>query len=212
MLIIMSIVYIILLILLAKSAHTKFYLYTKTALSLFSAIIAFVGAMSRGTLVMLAYFLPGLFGFLLGDIALAFKTRKSLKVGIAAFTAGDLFFLRFFSRYRSFSIIEVLAGLALFAIVYLIDRKKLISFTGIRHLTFLYAFLEGMAVMKSVLAYRFVPSQCFLMMATGMVLYLISDSILMVYKFKIKNIIFGAIALALYYGGLYLMTSSFFFI
>ena len=212
MLIIMSIIYIILLLILAKSARTKFYLYAKTAASVFCAILAFVGAMKRGATVMYAYFLPGLFGFLVGDIALAFKTKKSLKAGICAFTIGDLFLLWFFSRYRAFSLYELLAGLALLGIVYLIDHKKIISFPGIRHLSFIYAFVEGMAVMKSFLVYQFVPSQCFLMMALGMLFYLISDAILMVYKFRIKNIVLGAIALTLYYGGLYLLTSSFLFI
>ncbi|HAN59099.1 MAG TPA: hypothetical protein DCQ45_08965 [Erysipelotrichaceae bacterium] len=209
---IMTIVYLILLLLLALSARTKYYLYAKTASSLCFVVIAIVGAISRHAMYTLLLMLPGLLAFMLGDMILAFKSKHSLLLGIIAFSIGDLAFLHFLLYYHDFGLSSLLLSvIALISYVF-IAKKGIIDFGELLIPSGVYAFLEGLVVMKSILVYRVVPTRFFLFIMIGMILYLISDLVLMVFKFKKKSLAIGAAALALYYGGLYCLAICFFFI
>lgn len=210
--IVMTLIYLALLGLLALSARTKYYLYAKTASSLGFVAIAFIGSITHHAIYTYILMLPGLVGFMTGDIVLAFKSRNSMRYGIVAFAIGDLGFLYFLSAYHSFGLSQFCFSFILLGILYLIIKKKLINFGDLTPLVAIYTFLEGIVVSKAYLVYSNVPTTFMFLIFLGLTLYFISDIVLMIFKFKNQALAIGAIALGLYYGGLYLLAISFYYI
>ena len=198
----MILLYIILFTIMACTWCTRYHIYTKGLCSLGFIITAYLSHQTKLFLLIL----PGLLGFMIGDILLC---KKNLfKYGLYAFLVGDIACLFFYYHYQSFNYIELI-----FPVLSMILLEIYTYFNEIEYKTEISSYIFALVWLttKSILTAISLNTLNFKMMAVGFILYLISDILLVL--FKKNNVQFlGIISIFLYYFGIFLTAYSFSFI
>lgn len=198
----MILLYIILFTIMACTWCTRYHIYTKGLCSLGFILTAYLSHQTKLFLLIL----PGLLGFMIGDILLC---KKNLfKYGLYAFLVGDIACLFFYYHYQSFNYIELI-----FPVLSMILLEIYTYFNEIEYKTEISSYIFALVWLttKSILTAISLNTLNFKMMAVGFILYLISDILLVL--FKKNNVQFlGIISIFLYYFGIFLTAYSFSFI
>ena len=198
----MIVLYILLFLIMACTWCTRYHIYTKGLCSLGFILTAYLSHQTKLFLLIL----PGLLGFMIGDILLC---KKNLfKYGLYAFLVGDIACLFFYYHYQSFNYIELI-----FPVLSMILLEIYTYFNEIEYKTEISSYIFALVWLttKSILTAISLNTLNFKMMAVGFILYLISDILLVL--FKKNNVQFlGIISIVLYYFGIFLTAYSFSFI
>ena len=194
--------YILLFLIMACTWHTRYHIYTKGLCSLGFILTAYFSHQTKLFLLIL----PGLLGFMIGDILLC---KKNLfKYGLYAFLIGHIACLFFYYHYQSFNYIELI-----FPVLSMILLEIYTYFNEIEYKTEISSYIFALVWLttKSILTAISLNTLNFKMMAVGFIFYLISDILLVL--FKKNNVQFlGIISVFLYYFGIFLTAYSFSFI
>lgn len=198
----MIILYILLFLIMICTWRTRYHIYTKGLCSLGFILTAYLSHQTKLFLLIL----PGLLGFMIGDILLC---KKNLfKYGLYAFLIGDIACLFFYYHYQSFNYIELI-----FPVLSMILLEIYTYFNEIEYKTEISSYIFALVWLttKSILTAISLNTLNFKMMAVGFIFYLISDILLVL--FKKNNVQFlGIISIFLYYFGIFLIAYSFSFI
>lgn len=198
----MIILYILLFLIMICTWRTRYHIYTKGLCSLGFILTAYLSHQTKLFLLIL----PGLLGFMIGDILLC---KKNLfKYGLYAFLIGDIACLFFYYHYQSFNYIELI-----FPVLSMILLEIYTYFNEIEYKTEISSYIFALVWLttKSILTAISLNTLNFKMMAVGFIFYLISDILLVL--FKKNNVQFlGIISIFLYYFGIFLTAYSFSFI
>ena len=198
----MIVLYILLFLIMACTWRTRYHIYTKGLCSLGFILTAYLSHQTKLFLLIL----PGLLGFMIGDILLC---KKNLfKYGLYAFLIGDIACLFFYYHYQSFNYIELI-----FPVLSMILLEIYTYFNEIECKTEISSYIFALVWLttKSILTAISLNTLNFKMMAVGFIFYLISDILLVL--FKKNNVQFlGIISIFLYYFGIFLTAYSFSFI
>lgn len=198
----MIVLYILLFLIMICTWRTRYHIYTKGLCSLGFILTAYLSHQTKLFLLIL----PGLLGFMIGDILLC---KKNLfKYGLYAFLIGDIACLFFYYHYQSFNYIELI-----FPVLSMILLEIYTYFNEIEYKTEITSYIFALVWLttKSILTAISLNTLNFKMMAVGFIFYLISDILFVL--FKKNNVQFlGIISIFLYYFGIFLTAYSFSFI
>lgn len=198
----MVVLYILLFLIMICTWRTRYHIYTKGLCSLGFILTAYLSHQTKLFLLIL----PGLLGFMIGDILLC---KKNLfKYGLYAFLIGDIACLFFYYHYQSFNYIELI-----FPVLSMILLEIYTYFNEIEYKTEITSYIFALVWLttKSILTAISLNTLNFKMMAVGFIFYLISDILFVL--FKKNNVQFlGIISIFLYYFGIFLTAYSFSFI
>ena len=198
----MIVLYILLFLIMVCTWCTRYHIYTKGLCSLGFILTAYLSHQTKLFLLIL----PGLLGFMIGDILLC---KKNLfKYGLYAFLIGDIACLFFYYHYQSFNYVELI-----FPLLSMILLEIYTYFNEIEYKTEISSYIFALVWLttKSILTAISLNTLNFKMMAVGFIFYLISDILLVL--FKKNNVQFlGIISIFLYYFGIFLTAYSFSFI
>lgn len=198
----MILLYILLFLIMACTWCTRYHIYTKGLCSFGFILTAYFSHQTKLFLLIL----PGLLGFMIGDILLC---KKNLfKYGLYAFLIGDIACLFFYYHYQSFNYVELI-----FPVLSMILLEIYTYFNEIEYKTEISSYIFALVWLttKSILTAISLNTLNFKMMAVGFIFYLISDILLVL--FKKNNVQFlGIISIFLYYFGIFLTAYSFSFI
>lgn len=198
----MIVLYILLFLIMACTWRTRYHIYTKGLCSLGFILTAYLSHQTKLFLLIL----PGLLGFMIGDILLCKKIL--FKYGLYAFLIGDIACLFFYYHYQPFNYIELI-----FPVLSMILLEIYTYFNEIEYKTEISSYIFSLVWLttKSILTAISLNTLNFKMMAVGFILFLISDIFLVLSK---KNNVqfLGIISIFLYYFGIFLTAYSFSFI
>lgn len=208
---VITIIYIIILVLLFLSSHTRFYLYIRSAASICFIVVAIAGGVVSNAMPAVLSALPGLVCLIAGDMIISLHSRYSDLYGLLAFILGNIFFLSFYHRYTPFYGRMFIFPIIMLGIYSVLDYEKFIDLKRLNVYGGIYVFTASFLLSVSVIAMILKSSMFFTMMAISLMLYFGSMVFLALYRFKIHFSLLHFLTLLFYYSGLYLVIASFFY-
>ena len=189
----------------ACSWRTRYHIYTKGLCSLGLILTAYFSHQTKLFLLIL----PALLGYMIGDILLCKK--ELFKYGLNAFLIGDIAFLFFYYHFESFTYIELIVPVCAMILLEILTYFKIVDLSTYKTELTSYIFALVWLTTKAILTAINLNTLNFIMIAIGLILYLLSDILLVFYK---KNNVqyLGIISIFLYYFGIFLTAYSFSFI
>ena len=171
----MIIVYILFLILALYHRNKTTYIYFKTLTSLtFVAIGIYMGFQSKSFIL-----IPTLIGFLIGDILLATKLRRSFIYGMGGFLLADVWLVSRLYGLKPVSVFDFILSVLVIIFVTIISKHPKMHLGHYKKPMYGYGFILSLAVSNSVGCYLLYGTKSYLLLAVGMVFYFISDLLLM---------------------------------
>lgn len=171
----MAVIYILFLMMAIYHRNKDTYIYFKTLTSLTFVVTGIYYAHQCQSFILI----PTLIGFLVGDIMLATKLRRSFIYGMGGFFLADIWLIYQLYQLKSVSVFDfVLSVLVIFFVTYISKNPKM-HLGHYKKPMYGYGFVLSLAVSNSIgcwLVYR-TPNYFFL--SAGMILYFISDFLLM---------------------------------
>ena len=188
----MIVLFILLFLIMACTWRTHYHIYTKGLCSLGFILTAYFSHQTKLFLLIL----PALLGYMIGDILLCKK--ELFRYGLNAFLIGDIAFLFFYYHFEPFTYIELIVPVCAMILLEILAYYKIVD-------------LSVWLTTKAILTAFTLNTLSFIMMAIGLILYLISDILLAFYKVN-KIQILGILNIFFYYFGIFLTAYSFFFL
>ena len=171
----MIIIYTLFLILALYHRNKNTYIYFKALTSFtFVAIGTYHGYCNENYVL-----IPALIGFFIGDIMLATKMRRSFLYGMGGFFLADVWLVYIMYHLRAVTIYDFILPALVIIFVNVISRNPKMHLGHYKKPMYGYGFVLSLAVSNSIgcwLVYR-TPNYFFL--SAGMILYFISDFLLM---------------------------------
>lgn len=159
------------------------YIYFKTLTSL-TFVITGVYYGYQNQIFML---IPTLIGFLIGDIMLATKLRRSFLYGMGGFFAADVWLIYVLYRLKSIAVYDFIVSILVVAFVNIISKNSKMHLGHYKKPMYVYGFILSLAVSNSVGCYLLYGTKSYLFLSVGMTLYFISDFLLMFQYFYKTN-------------------------
>ncbi len=158
--------------------------------------------------------LPGLICCLAGDVLLAAKGNKHVKIcflaGLISFLTGHIVFLYAFYQYSPFQWSDLIFPVIMMAGTYLLTRLPDMDMQGATIPVLIYAFFVSMLMAKAIsMAGAYSAAPRYTMLMSGTILFWFSDALILFiifYKRKYKWSRF--INLFTYYYGMFLIAAS----
>ena len=171
----MAVIYILFLMMAIYHRNKDTYIYFKTLTSLTFVVTGIYYAHQCQSFTLI----PTLIGFLVGDIMLATKLRRSFIYGMGGFFLADIWLIYQLYQLKSVSVFDfILSALVIFFVTYISKNPKM-HMGHYKKPMYGYGFVLSLAVSNSIgcwLVYR-TPNYFFL--TVGMMLYFVSDFLLM---------------------------------
>lgn len=203
-------IYIVFFIVMILSLKSRYYVIFKGLNSLAFIGIAVYCAITAEHLSLLYIMLPGFIGCLIGDVILAMRFENHFLYGLIAFLIANLCFVWFFSHFHGFTVEEFLLPVFSMILLTALSYLSKMNYGSLAIPVRIYTFVIAWVTAKSIVIYLAMPSTLFLYSMIGFVLYLLSDLILLFYKFydcAYKDKL-GFINLLCYYSGLFMIAIS----
>ena len=118
--------------------------------------------------------------YMIGDILLCKK--ELFRYGLNAFLIGDIAFLFFYYHFEPFTYIELIVPVCAMILLEILAYYKIVDLSTYKTELTSYIFALVWLTTKAILTAFTLNTLSFIMMATGLILYLISDILLAFYK------------------------------
>ena len=168
-------VYLVFMALAIYNRNKSTYIFYKTLTSLSFVLIGIYYGIQNHYLVLI----PTLIGFLIGDIMLATKLRRSFIYGMGGFLLADVWLLTYLYEIKDITVYDVILPIAVVIFVTLISKHPKMHLGHYKKPMYGYGIVLSLAVTNSVECYFIYGTSTYLFLAIGMVLYFISDFLLM---------------------------------
>ena len=160
------------------------YIYFKTLTSLTFVITGIYYGIQNHYLVLI----PTLVGFLIGDIMLATKLRRSFIYGMGGFLLADVWLLTYLYEIKDVTVYDFVLPVIVVIFVTIISKHPKMHLGHYKKPMYGYGLVLSLAVSNSVGCYLMDRTSTYLFLAVGMVFYFISDFLLMFqYFYKTEN-------------------------
>lgn len=168
-------IYILFFVLALYHRNKNTYIYFKTLTSATFVITGiYYGYQNHNYML-----IPTLAGFLLGDIMLATKLRRSFIYGMGGFLLADVWLLTYLYEVKEIRLYDFILSVAVVIFVAVISKHPKMHLGHYKKPMYGYGFILSLAVSNSVGCYFLYGSRTYLLLAVGMILYFISDFLLM---------------------------------
>ena len=172
---IMVIIYILFMFFAIYHRNKSTYIYFKTLTSATFVITGiYYGIMNQNWVL-----IPMLLGFLIGDIMLATKLRRSFIYGMGGFFLADVWLVISLYRVKNVTGYDFLLSVLVILFVIWIGKNPKMHLGHYKKPMYGYGFLLALAVSNSIGCYLLYGTNAYFFLAAGMVLYMISDFLLM---------------------------------
>ena len=168
-------VYLVFMALAIYYRNKSTYIYFKTLTSLSFVIIGIYYGIQNHYLVLI----PTLIGFLIGDIMLATKLRRSFIYGMGGFLLADVWLLMYLYEIKDITIYDIILPIVVVIFVTIISKHPKMHLGHYKKPMYGYGVILSLAVANSVGCYLIYGTSTYLFLAIGMVFYFISDFLLM---------------------------------
>lgn len=202
----MIIIYILCLALALYHRNRDTYIYFKTLTSLtFVATGIYYGHQNQNFMLV-----PLLIGFLIGDIMLATKLRRSFIYGMGGFFLADIWLVYSLYQIKQIAIFDFMLSVLVIIFVNRISKNPKMHLGHYKKPMYGYGFVISLAVSNSIGCFLLYGTKTYLLLSIGMVFYFISDFLLMFQyfyttkhrdKLKIAKMLF-------YFTGAYMIACS----
>ena len=182
----MIIIYTLFLILALYHRNKSTYIYFKTLTSLTFVIAGIYYGYQDQNFILI----PVLVGFLIGDIMLATKLRRSFIYGMGGFLLADIWLVYVLYQLKPITVYDFILSLLVILFVNRISKNSKMHLGHYKKPMYGYGFILSLAVSNSIGCYLLYGTKTYLLMAVGMVFYFISDFLLMFqyfYKTRYKD-------------------------
>ena len=199
-------VYLLFLALAIYHRNKSTYIYFKTLTSLTFVITGIY----YGYQVHNFELIPTLIGFLVGDIMLATKLRRSFIYGMGGFFLADIWLVYCLYQLKNVTIYDFILSVMVILFVIVISRNPKMHLGHYKKPMYGYGFVLALAVSNSIGCCWVYGTKAYFFFAVGMVLYFISDFLLMFqyfYKTKYREMLKLA-KMCTYFIGTYLIACS----
>ena len=202
----MQLVYILFLALALYHRNKSSYIYFKTLTSLTFVIIGIYHGYQNQKFILI----PSLIGFLVGDIMLATKLKRSFIYGMGGFFLADLWLVYCLYQLKSVTVYDFLLSILVIIFVNVISQNPKMHLGHYKKPMYGYGTILSLAVSNSIGCYLLYGTRDYFFLSVGMVFYFISDFLLMFqYFYKTKHRERLKIAKMLFYFiGTYLIAGS----
>ena len=192
----MIIIYTLFLILALYHRNKNTYIYFKALTSFtFVATGTYHGYCNENYVL-----IPALIGFFIGDIMLATKMRRSFLYGMGGFFLADVWLVYIMYHLRAVTIYDFILPALVIIFVNVISRNPKMHLGHYKKPMYGYGFVLSLAVSNSIGCYLIYGTKAYLLLAIGMVLYIVSDFLLMFqYFYKTEHRDYLKIAKMLFY-------------
>ena len=171
----MLVIYLICMILAIYHRNKSTYIYFKTLTSFTFVVTGVYYGFQNQNLALI----PMLVGFLIGDIMLATKLKRSFIYGMGGFFLADVWLVFQLYLLKKVSIFDfVLPVMIIFFITYISKNPKM-HLGHYKKPMYGYGVVLSAAVSNSIGCYLLYGTKSYLLLAAGMILYFISDFLLM---------------------------------
>ena len=154
--------------------------------------------------------IPTLVGFLIGDIMLATKLRRSFLYGMGGFFLADVWLVYVLYGLKPVTIYEFILSILVIVFVNMISRNPKMHLGHYKKPMYGYGFVLSLAVSNSMGCYLLYGTKSYLLLALGMIFYFVSDFLLMFqyfYKTQYRDVLKIA-KMLFYFIGAYLIACS----
>ena len=181
-------IYLVCMALAIYHRNKSTYIYFKALTSLTFVITGiYYGYQNRNFIL-----IPALIGFFIGDIMLATKLRRSFLYGMGGFFAADVWLVYVHYQLKSITVYDFILSVLVIVFVTIISKNPKMHLGHYKKPMYGYGFVLSLAVSNSIGGYLLYGTKFFLILATGMVFYFISDFLLMFqyfYKTKYRDVL-----------------------
>lgn len=192
----MLVIYILFLGLALYHRNKDTYIYYKTLTSLTFVITGLYYGYCNQNYALV----PTLTGFLIGDIMLATKLRRSFIYGMGGFFLADVWLLYYLYHLKTVTIYDFILSLAIIIFVKTISKNPKMHLGHYKKPMYVYGVVLSLAVSNSIGCCLLYGTRSYFLLAVGMVFYFISDFLLMFqYFYKTKYRDYLKIAKMLFY-------------
>lgn len=154
-----------------KSSYIYFKTLTSTTFVLTGIYLGYQG----GNFILI----PTLIGFLIGDIMLATKLRRSFIYGMGGFLLADVWLVYSLYKLKPVRVYDFIFSVLVILFVTYISKNPKMHLGHYKKQMYGYGFILALAVSNSIGCYLLYGSRGYLLLSVGMVLYLVSDFLLM---------------------------------
>lgn len=182
------------------------YIYFKTVTSLTFVITGVYYGYQNQIFILI----PTLIGFLIGDIMLATKLRRSFLYGMGGFFVADVWLVYVLYQLKPIEVYDLILSVMVVVFINVISKNPKMHLGHYKKPMYGYGVILSLAVSNSIGCYLLFGTKAFLLLTIGMVFYFISDFLLMFqYFYKTKYRDYLKIAKMLFYFcGAYLIARS----
>lgn len=199
-------IYTFFLILAIYHRNKNTYIYFKTLTSLtFTLTGIYYGYQAQKF-----WLIPTLIGFLIGDIMLATKQRRSFLYGMGGFFLADVWLICQLYQIKGVAIYDFVLSVMVILFVNIISKNPKMHLGHYKKPMYGYGFVISLAVSNSIGCYLIHRTPGYFFLAAGMALYFISDLLLM-FQYFYKTEHRDKLKLAkmyTYFIGVYLIANS----
>ena len=151
------------------------YIYFKTLTSVTFVLAGIYFGYQSGDFILI----PTLIGFLVGDIMLATKLRRSFIYGMGGFLLADVWLIYSLYQVKPVRIYDFVLSVFVILFVTYISRYPKMHLGHYRKPMYGYGFVLALAVSNSIGCYLLYGTVNYSFLSVGMILYFISDFLLM---------------------------------
>lgn len=171
----MLVIYILFLGLALYHRNRSTYIYFKTLTSLtFVGTGLYYGYCNQNFALM-----PTLIGFLIGDIMLATRLRRSFIYGMGGFLLADIWLVYQQYHLKPVAIYDFVLPVVIIIFVNVISKNPRMHLGHYKKPMYGYGFMLSLAVSNSISCFFMYGTRSYFLLSAGMVLYFISDFLLM---------------------------------
>ena len=171
----MAVIYILFLMMAIYHRNKDTYIYFKTLTSLTFVVTGIYYAHQCHNFILI----PTLIGFLVGDIMLATKLRRSFIYGMGGFFLADIWLIYQLYQLKSVSVFDfILSVLVIFFVTYISKNPKM-HLGHYKKPMYGYGFVLSLAVSNSIGCWLVYRTTNYFFLTVGMMLYFVSDFLLM---------------------------------
>ena len=171
----MAVIYILFLMMAIYHRNKDTYIYFKTLTSLTFVVTGIYYAHQCQSFILI----PTLIGFLVGDIMLATKLRRSFIYGMGGFFLADIWLIYQLYQLKSVSVFDfILSVLVIFFVTYISKNPKM-HLGHYKKPMYGYGFVLSLAVSNSIGCWLVYRTTNYFFLTVGMMLYFVSDFLLM---------------------------------
>ena len=184
----MIILYILFLSLALYHRNKDTYIYFKTFTSLSFVMLGIYNGCHNQNYMLV----PTLIGFLIGDIVLATKLRRSFIYGMGGFFLADMWLVYSLYGFKPVTVYDFILSVLAIVFVKIMGQNPKMHLGHYKKPMYGYGVILSLAVSNSVGCYLLYGTKSYLVLALGMVFYFISDFLLMFqyfYKTQYRDVL-----------------------